>query len=118
VAHVTRQTNRLINRENAEASLYGDDQDDESRPAKQMSSGYVGKILNNDLNLETEKATVGTRPMVLKWDTKRIGALIVRYGLEETVADLVHRAQEIEDQEAAELAENGPKSGQQQEIKL
>jgi hypothetical protein len=30
VAHVTRQTNRLINRENAEASLYGDDQDDEA----------------------------------------------------------------------------------------
>jgi hypothetical protein len=118
VAHVTRQTNRLINRENAEASLYGDDQDDESRPAKQMSSGYVGKILNNDLNLETEKATVGTRPMVLKWDTKRIGALIVRYGLEETVAELVQRAQEIEDQEAAGLAENDPKSGQQQEIKL
>ncbi|MBK8990133.1 MAG: toprim domain-containing protein [Chloroflexi bacterium] len=113
VAHITRQTNRLINQENSEASLHGDDEEVYGKGNKQMSSGFVGKILNNDLNLETEKSTMGTRPMVLKWDAGRIGALIVRYGMEELVAEMIQKSTEAEQAAAQAANDEAAKSGQQ-----
>jgi len=92
VAHITRQTNRIINLENIEASLQEAEDDRFGNNNKQMSAGLVGKILNNDLNLETEKAQVGTRPMILKWDATRVGNLIVRYGMEDLVGELVQKS--------------------------
>lgn len=112
VAHITRQANRIMNIENAEASLFDDDDEDYRRPARQLSAGRVGKLINNELNLQTEKASVGTRPMVLRWDIERINALVIRYGLEELLEELVikenQRQQEKEDsaeasQEALQL---------------
>jgi DNA primase len=110
VAHITRQTNRVLNQENAAASLM----EDEQRPQKEMSSGYVGKILSNELNLETEKASVGTRPMVLVWDESRIGALIVRYGYEEVVGELIQKQAELE----AKAEEKAAADAKQKEINL
>lgn len=92
VEHITRQTNRIINRENAAASL-----DEENyTPIKEMSSSYVGKIMKNKLNLETTRATVGNKPKILKWETDRINALIVRYGFEDFVFELAQKAVERE----------------------
>lgn len=95
VAHITRQTNGLINRENAEADN-DEPEDEDSGKARfgrdrdrKVSAGKVGRIINVDLNLKTEKVSVGTRPMCLVWDADRMGALIVRYGMEELVADLI-----------------------------
>lgn len=102
VAHITRQTNRLINEENAAASLQGDDY----QPQKETSSAHIGKIISNKLNLETAKATVGTRPKVLVWDPLRINALIVRYGYEDVVMDLAAQAYEREN--GASGADNIP----------
>lgn len=90
VAHITRQTNRLIDSENAEAGEEGDD--DKFRPRK-LSAGKVGRVINVELNLKTEKATVGNRPMCLIWDIDRMNALIIRYGLEELVLELIEKAE-------------------------
>lgn len=104
VAHITRQANRVINLENAAAELDEEDDGDFKRNKKQLSHSYVGKILANELNLETEKAVVGTRPKVVVWDAMRLNALMIRYGMEDLVMDLAAKAAEI----AAKLEdENG-----------
>lgn len=103
VAHITRQANKILNDENAEASL-GDDED--FKPQKQLSASYVGKIIGNELNLETEKASVGTRPMVIKWDESRIQALVARYGLEDYEVELITKCGErLKKLEAAQAAQ-------------
>ena len=94
VAHITRQTNKLIDSENAEAGTY-DEEEDKSfgRQGKKITSGKIGRIINVQLNLKTEKASIGTRPMCLVWDFDRMNALIIRYGMEELVMELVQEAE-------------------------
>lgn len=89
VSHITRQTNVLINRENAEA---GDSDDDGTGRSRSVSAGKVGRIINVLLNLRTERTKLGTRGMCVVWDDARIGALITRYGLEDLVAELIQKA--------------------------
>lgn len=103
VAHITRQTNRVINRENAEASLTEAD-DEDYKPQKQISVGGVGKILRNSLNLSTTKATIGSRPMILEWDAARINALVIRYGMEDLLLELGEQAYERQQKAKAEEA--------------
>lgn len=96
VSHITRQTNRILNKENMEASLAGD----EFEVKKEMSAGYIGKIIANDLNLEKSRATVGSKGSIVVWDTSRIEALIVRYGLEEFVLELNEKAADRAEKQA------------------
>lgn len=98
VAAITRQANRLINRENAEVS-----DGDDHQASKQLYAGRVGKMLTDRLMLRTEKANVGTRPMVLVWDMDRINALVIRYGMEDLLIEMIQKANERE-LKAAEAA--------------
>lgn len=97
VSHVTRQTNALINRENAEADNEGDEEDDSGskfgRRDKKVSAGKVGRIINVLLNLKTERTKLGTRGMCVVWDNNRISALITRYGFEDLVMELAMEAE-------------------------
>lgn len=117
VAHITRQANFIMNRENAEAMLEEDD-DSSNRFSgnKQLNSVRVGKIISDQLNLETVKATIGTRPKVLPYESQmdRLNALMVRYGLEDVVMDLAAEAGKRAAQEAA--ADDPPDVGVQDKI--
>jgi len=93
VAHVTRQANRVINRENMEASLAGDEEEG-GKLKKEMSSGFVGKIIKTDLSLSTQKAKVGSRPKVVVWDKERVKGLVERYGFFELELELIVKAGE------------------------
>lgn len=108
VAHITRQTNRVINRENAEASLYDDVEDEDYKPAKQVGYGGVGKTLRNSLNLSTKKATIGTRPMILEWDAARVNALIIRYGMEDLLLELGEKAYERQQKAETDIGKQQP----------
>lgn len=94
VAHITRQAKLIINRENAE-SILDDEEDSKFAPNRQLNGQRVGKIIGDKLNLETNKATIGTRPKVLPYEDQmdRLNALIIRYGLEEVVMDMAMEAQ-------------------------
>ena len=112
VAHITRQTNRIINRENAEASL-GDD--GEYKAPKEMSTSYVGKIIGNKLNLETRRSTIGTRAKVIKQDDEfrnRLNALVIRYGMEDLWLELIAKGEE------ERLKRMGSKSAEQKRMNI
>lgn len=105
IAHITRQTNFIINRENAEADL-GDNEAFEAK--KQLSAHFVGRIIRNELNLETMRATVGGRSRILAWEenNSRLNALMVRYGLDDYVMEMAQKGAKRE-KERAEKAEMG-----------
>lgn len=114
VAHITRQANRLIDHENAEALAEGE----EAEHKKRLSSGYVGKLLNNDLNLKTDKATIGTRPKVVEWDMDRVNALVIRFGLEDVLVDLVEKGEKAAAERRAKEEAEAKKEAQQGRIEL
>lgn len=102
VAHITRQANMLMNSENDEALAEGE----EVFRKKQLTAGGVGKILKNDLHLETEAAKVSSnRSQCLVWDIDRIGGLIVRYGMEDVVGDLMQEQARLEASEVEDVAQ-------------
>lgn len=103
VAHITRQVNRILDRENDEALADGEEQ---PVNRKRLSAGHVGKVISQELNLQTSKATIGTRPMVVEFDADRFNALIIRFGMEEDLLpDLVRLGQEAEEKRAQAQAE-------------
>lgn len=116
VAHITRQANRLIDRENEEALAEGE----EAINKKRLSAGYVGKVISNELNLQTYKATIGTRPRVVEFDRERFQALILRFGFEEDLLpELVMRGEEAAEKrrQAAEVEER-KEAAKGQQLKL
>lgn len=120
VAHITRQANFIINRENAE-SILEDEEDSKFAPNRQLNGQRVGKIIGDKLNLETNKATIGTRPKVLPYEDQmdRLNALIIRYGLEDVVMDMAMEAQRrAAAAEAAEAKGTPPHMGVQGSINL
>lgn len=113
VAHITRQTNFIMNRENAEATLDGEE---EFTPGKQLNPVRVGRIISDQLNLETVRATVGHKPKILPYEEQnsRLNALMARYGMEDLVMDMATEAAK-----RAEAAETGkPDMGVQRELDL
>lgn len=97
VAHVTRQTNRVLNRENEEATLQDSSDDSEGyKPRGELSWQKVGHILRTDLNLDTEKSHSKKNPYIVVWDEGRIDALVRRYGYEELFVELVEKGYEAE----------------------
>lgn len=73
VSHITRQANRLV-------ELRGE--------FESLGYAFLGKILANQLGLETRKAIVGTRPMVLVWDKRKLQELAHEYDLVGLVNEL------------------------------
>lgn len=96
ISHITRQTNDVINHENREARA-GDEPEDGKNSVKLLSPVSIGRVISNDLNLKTRKGTVGTKGMTLVWEQERIGALIVRYGMEELVGELMTKRAEMDE---------------------
>ena len=123
VAHITRQANWIINRENAEAAVEDDDEASGGKfgnANRQLNNVRVGKIISDKLNLETVKATIGTRPKVLPYETQseRLNALMIRYGLEDVVMDMAAEAQRRATSAGQADESSPPHMGVQGEIKL
>ncbi len=90
VGHITRWTNRTINRENEEGELDDDGEDDGPANRKRsISSRKIGALLRNELNLQIKRSTSRNKARVVDWDETRINALIIRYGYEQEFMDLL-----------------------------
>lgn len=90
IAHVTRQANNIVDRENEEARNNSDAEKSESK--KSISMPWAGRIISDELNLEKDKSDLDTRPMIVlnnEENNRRIDALLRRYGMADLLLDIM-----------------------------
>lgn len=92
VGHVSRQTNRIINKENEEGSIMSDD---EVKNTKEIGPHRIGRIIRDKLNLETAPSGTRKNYFCVVEDVKRLDSLMRRYGLEQTVMGYVEYAEKL-----------------------